>query len=403
MKIKFCCFLQLIITFCGEKILTAVFQSLLFIIVAIPVLIFGFYGLILAYYYKRIEETEKHSSTSSFQPLVSVLTPTHNEEMVIGKKIENILESNYPSAKLELIFIDDSNDSTPDIIEKYSKKYANVCLIRFNERMGYSPCMIAGFKKANGEIIVLNDAGSFLDKDAIPNLVAHFVNPKIGVVTGKDVLMNKDESGGKSENFYLKFLHFQRTAESKMDSTFFIKGEATAVKRNLITDLEICGETFDSTVGMFVRKKGYKVVYDPNVKFYEYAPSTNNDLIKQKTIRAANLIKVLWRFKELMFNPKLGKYGSVILPMNFAMLTVVPLSIISGLIVLAVLSLLDLFFGVVVWTIIGAVFLFLLLFRRNLVVTFVGLEFSLLKALYQIIFTKKTHDKIDKVASTRRV
>ena len=268
--------------------------------------------------------------------------------------------------------------------------------------MGYSPSMIAGCKTAHGEIIVLNDAGSFLDKEAIPNLVAHFSNPQVGVVTGNDVLMNTNESSGKSESLYLKFLDFQRTAETKMDSVFIIKGEATATRKNLISDIKNCGETFDSTVGIYVRQKGYKVVYDPNVKFYEYAPSTHDGLVKQKTIRAANLIKVLWRFKHLMFKPKLGKYGSIILPMNFAMLTVAPIAIMLGLVLLVIMPFFDLLLSAIIWGALGSIFLFLLLFRRNLIATVIGLEYSLLQALYQTIFIKKTHDKIDKVASTRR-
>jgi cellulose synthase/poly-beta-1,6-N-acetylglucosamine synthase-like glycosyltransferase len=374
----------------------------LFLTLAIPTLIFGSYGLILLYYHRTQKKRDEYGVDTVFEPLVSVVTATHDEEMVIAKKIENVLSSNYPSDKLELIFVDDSNDSTPQKIQAYSQKYSNIHLIRFNERMGYSPSMITGCNAAHGEIIVMNDAGSFLDTEAIPNLVAHFSNPKVGVVTGNDVLMNTNESAGKSESLYLKFLDFQRTAETNMDSTFFIKGEATATRKNLISDLEKCGATFDSTVGMFVRQKGYKVVYDSNVKFYEYAPSTHDGLVKQKTIRAANLIKVLWRFKHLMFKPKLGKYGSIILPMNFAMLTIAPIAIMLGLMLLVIMPFFDLFLSAIIWGALGSIFLFLLLFRRNLIATVIGLEYSLLQALYQTIFIKKTHDKIDKVASTRR-
>ena len=146
------------------------------------------------------------------------------------------------------------------------------------------------------------------------------------MVTGQDVILNMDENMGKSESMYLKILGFLRTAETNLDSTFFIKGEATAAKKDLIKDLEICGETFDTSVGLFVRQQGYRVVYDPNVKFYEYSPSTQSEMIKQKTIRGANLIKVLWRFRQMMFKQKYGKYGSIILPMNFGMIAVAPIA-----------------------------------------------------------------------------
>jgi cellulose synthase/poly-beta-1,6-N-acetylglucosamine synthase-like glycosyltransferase len=369
-------------------------------------LIFGLYGGITLYYgklkKKEGEGRSEHNADVNFEPFVSIVVPTHNEEMIISKKIENFLSSNYPWEKLEIIFVDDSDDSTPEIIQNYSKRTPNIRLIRFHKRMGYSPSMIAGCKAAEGEIIVLNDAGSFLDAQAIPSFVAHLHNPNIGVVSGKDVILNVNEEVGKSETLYQKIFNFLRTAETNMDSTFYVRGEATAVRKDLIKDLEMCSETFDTTVGLFVRQKGYRTVYDPDVKFYEYAPLTHSGRIKQKTIRAANLVKVLWRFRRMMFRREYGKYGCVILPMNFAMLAIAPVAILVGFILLITLTFFDLSFSAIVWSTLGSLFLLFLIFSRHLLLTFLEFEYSLLKALYQVVFTRRTHDKIEKVLSTRR-
>jgi len=386
--------------------LIEILRALLFLSFGVPVLIFGLYGGITLYYGKlkknEQKETNERNEKVKFEPFVSVVVPTHNEEMIISKKIENVLASNYPSEKLEIIFADDSDDSTPEIIQEYSKKSPNIRLIRFHKRMGYSPSMIAGCKAAKGEIIVFNDAASFLDAQAIPNLVARFKSSNIGVVTGNDVILNVNEDVGKSENLYQKMYNFLRTAETRMDSTFYIKGEATAVRKDLIKDLGTCSETFDTTVGLFVRQKGYRIVYDPRVKFYEYTPSTHSERTKQKTIRAANLVKVLWRFRHMMFKREYGKYGCVILPMAFAMLVIAPVAILAGFLLLIVLTFLDLSFSAIVWGVLGSAFLFFLIFSRHFIFTFFEFEYSLLKALYQVVFTRRTHDKIEKAISTRR-
>jgi cellulose synthase/poly-beta-1,6-N-acetylglucosamine synthase-like glycosyltransferase len=371
------------------------------LLLVIPVLVFGLYGIILLYF-SRFGKKELDEEGKEFKPKVSIVVPTHNEEMIISKKIDNTLHLDYPEEKLEIIFVDDSTDFTPKIIEEYSRKFPYIRLIRFHERMGYSPSMIAGCKAAEGEIIVLNDAGSFLDVQAISNLVAHFQNRNIGAVTGKDVIINLNEEVGKLENLYQKILNFLRTAETNMDSTFYIKGEATAIRKDLIKDLETCSETFDTTAGLFVRQKGYRTVYDPKVKFYEYAPLTHSGRIKQKTIRAANLAKVLWRFKYMMFKHRYGKYGCVILPMNFGMLVIAPVAILAGFIFLIALTFFDLSFSAIIWGILGSIFLFFLIFSRDLIFTFLEFEYSLLNGLYQVIFAKKKHDKIEKVVSTRR-
>jgi cellulose synthase/poly-beta-1,6-N-acetylglucosamine synthase-like glycosyltransferase len=385
--------------------LLEVLPFLLFLWLAIFVLIFGVYGAIIFYYGKirgRNKEKGEQEADVKFEPFVSVVVPTHNEELIISKKIDNLLSSSYPMEKLEIIFVDDSNDSTPEIIQEQSRKASNIVLVGFNRRMGYSPSMIAGCKAAKGEIIVLNDAGSFLDPQAIANLVSRFKDKRIGVVTGKDVILNVNEEVGKSETLYQKFYDFLRISESKMDSTFFIKGEATAVRGDIIKGLENSSETFDTMVGLLARQRGYKVVYDPRVRFYEYAPSTHSERVKQKTIRAANLIKVLWRFRHMFFKREYGKYGLIVLPINFMMLAVVPVAIVTWFGFLLALTFFDLSLSAIVWAVLGLIILSLFIVSRHFVLTFLDFEYSLLKALYQVIFTKKAHDKIDKVVSTRR-
>jgi cellulose synthase/poly-beta-1,6-N-acetylglucosamine synthase-like glycosyltransferase len=388
--------------------MTAEISRLLFyLLTGLPVAILALYGAIIVYFNKNNTGTTKDSTIlsnggSSFEPFVSVVVATHNEEMIISKKIDNLLSSDYPANKIEIIFVDDSDDSTPKIISDATEKSPNIHLLRFDKRMGYSPSMLAGCKAAHGEIVILNDAGSFIDTHAISKIVSRFQDPKIGVVTGNDVILNVDEEAGKSENLYAKLLNFLRISETNMDSTFFIKGEATGVRKSVVEDIEDANETFDTTTGLYARQKGYKVVYDPEVKFYEYAPDTRSGSIKQKTIRAANLIKVLWRFRVMMFKRKYGKYGSLTLPFNFASLTILPVYILFWFLSLSALTFLDVGFFVYVWVAVGIAFLFLLVFSRRLLLTFLQFEYSLLKAIFQVVFVRKSHDKIEKVASTRR-
>jgi cellulose synthase/poly-beta-1,6-N-acetylglucosamine synthase-like glycosyltransferase len=372
---------------------------------ALPFFIFGTYGIIIFYYYKFKKTSPKilqSIENNQYEPTVSIVIPTHNEKTIISKKIENLLSLEYPSEKCEIIFVDDSTDSTPGIIQKYADNNPSLHLMRFNERMGYSPSMIEGVKVSKGEIIVLGDAGSFMHQNTIRNLVANFKDQSIGAVTGDAVIINSDENIGKSEGFYVKILRVFRAAESKMDSVFIIKGEATAVRANLIKDLQQCYATFDTAVGLFLREKGHRVIFDPQVKFFEYAPQTHTELVKQKTIRAANLIKILFQFRHLFFKPKLGKYGSIILPFNFAMLVIAPISILLGTLLLIPLSLFNVGLFWIIWAVIGGFLLLTYVLARTVLVTFFDFEFSLLKAIRYIVVKKKKLDQIDTVASTRR-
>jgi cellulose synthase/poly-beta-1,6-N-acetylglucosamine synthase-like glycosyltransferase len=372
---------------------------------AIPLFIFGTYGLIILYYGK-LRPTRNENGKQKFEgvpePLVSVITPTHNEEKIIAKKVENLLASKYPKEKLEIIFVDDSDDSTPKILEAYTLRFPNIRLIRFSKRMGYSPCMVAGVTESKGDVFVFSDAGSYHDEDTITNLVRHFSDSRIGAVTGKDVILNVDEGVGSSEALYMKIYDFVRTAETNMDSTFYFKGEASAVRKDLISGLSSYGATFDTAIALFVRQKGYKTVFDSEAKFYEYAPKVRNERVQQKTIRAANWIKILLKFRSMAFNRKYGKFGMFTLPANFGMLMVAPVAILLGFCSLAALTFFDPFFSLYVWGSIGVIALFSLALSKYLLGTFLDFEFSLLKAMYEVAFTKKKHDQIDTVLSTRR-
>ena len=376
-----------------------IIEILMIFCFAVPLIVFGAYGTILFYY--RNKRTESYIE-SEVQPKVSVVTPTHNESSIISKKIENLIASNYPKEKLELIFVDDSKDSTPSIIQTYAEKNCNIRLISFAERMGYSYCMLEGVKASTGEIIVLSDAGSFHDSETIGNLVRHFSDSRIGAVSGKDVILNVDEAVGSSEDFYIKILDFVRAAESNMDSTFYFKGEASAARKSLIVDFEGCSATFDTATALFIRQKGYKTIFDPEAKFYEYAPKLRNERIKQKTIRAANWIKILLRFRNMVFNPKYGKFGMLTLPANFGMLMLVPIAIFFGICFLCVLTFFNPYLSLFIWSFFGSISLFSFLISKHLLSTFLYFEISLLKALYEVAFTKKKHDNIDTVQSTRR-
>ena len=385
--------------------------------VSIIILIFGIYGSLILYYNKAKKyRTPVASKTAGFskekpldqnadyEPTVTIVVPTHNEQAIVAKRIENFLSSNYPLEKLEVLFVDDSDDTTPQIITEYSKKNPSIHLLRFDQRMGYSPCLIAGCKAAKSEIVVFAEASSFHEPDTIHQLVSNLKDPKIGAVSGKDMLLNLNETMGQSENIYLKIIDFVRQGESNMDSTIYMKGEAAAVRRSLLDDIDKVNApgTADTAIALFVRSKGYRFIFDPKAKFYEYAPASRKGRIKQKTIRAANLIKVIWSLRALYFKRKFGKFGSIVLPFNFAMMALAPLLILLSAFSLAALTIFAPLPTLWVWVVIGLILAVALVVSKKLVIMFFDFEYSLLKAFYEILFIRKSHDKIEKVESTRR-
>jgi len=381
---------------------------LLVLLFGSPLVIFLFYGTILLFYSRPHPKNAREARSTdilSYEPTVSVVLPTHDEQDVITNRIENLLHLNYPKDKMEIIIVDDSVDSTPKIVEQYMKTNHQIRMIRFDCRMGYSPCLIAGCKAAEGEVVVLAEASSLMDEEAIRYLVSNFVNPNIGVVTGKARVLNPLEGAEKSEVFYLRLYDFARSAESNMDSTIYVRGEAAAIRRSLLVDLkdlENFPGTADTGLAIMARKKGFKAVCDPRVLFFEHAPAFHRERIHQKVTRGANLTKALWAFRSMFLKPEYGKFGMITLPVSFAMLAIVPLLLLVGFFVFVLVTLMNPATYYPIWIVAAFLVAFALVFWRPAVFTAFESEYSLLRALYDIVVLRKSHDKIDKVTSTRR-
>lgn len=90
------------------------------------------------------------------EPLVSVIMPTYNHEIFIGKAIESVLNQTYQN--FELIIIDNfSNDNTEGIVASY--KDDRVKYIKFRNYGIIAASRNHGIKHAKGEYI------AFLDSD----------------------------------------------------------------------------------------------------------------------------------------------------------------------------------------------------------------------------------------------
>ena len=234
--------------------------------------------LTLLTYFNRRQNSSENTKEFAY-PTISIVVPVYNEEKVIAKKIRNIDEIVYPKDKIEVIFIDgQSTDRTSEIIAAEALScQKSVRLIKQEKRDGYTNAIIRGILSSQGEIIVAMDAASYHYPDAIKELVKHFTDPKIGAVTGKEVVLGNDKQiGTQMEKSYRFFYDFMRKAETKMDSTPDSKGEILAVRKEICIDIipklkSSINASFDSCVPYQAKLMGYRTIYDERAKYYEYS------------------------------------------------------------------------------------------------------------------------------------
>lgn len=258
----------------------------------------------------------------SIVPKVSVIICTYNESAVIDSRIENLLVQDYPREKLEIIVVDSSTDKTREIIRK--KWMDDVQLIEETERQGKAKAINLGLNRSSGEIIILSDGPTLFDPDTIKNIVMNFGDPIVGAVTGK-----YDPLGG--EKLFWSFKNKLRSLEGTVDSTTFLSGELCAFRKDLVDKVDEDSIADDVNIAMKIREKGYRAIYDSSARFVEKVTSTSKDFITQKTRRAIGGIQETMRFKWMIFNPRFGLFGILIMPTRFLFTVLNPFIFLSFL------------------------------------------------------------------------
>lgn len=146
----------------------------------------------------KSHDVSNSNSILNFEPTVTVLIPAHNEENVVGKMLDKITKLSYPKNKLEVVLIDDaSSDATGKIADEYAKLYGFIQVLHRDSRIGgkgKAGALNAGLKGSKGEIVLCFDADYLPNDDIVTKLVEKFVDPKVGAVQGRPVVLNEPQN-----------------------------------------------------------------------------------------------------------------------------------------------------------------------------------------------------------------
>ncbi|MDF2956163.1 MAG: Glycosyltransferase [Candidatus Alkanophagales archaeon MCA70_species_2] len=268
-----------------------------------------------------------------FRMRVSIVIPTYNEENVIIQKLENTLALDYPKEDLEIIISDCSTDRTVERIKEYFRGERGVKLILYHEdeRRGLPYGLNKGYALASGEIVVKTDCDAMLHREALKHAIKSFEDERVGCVTGRAVPI-----GSAHEKSYRAINTKIQLWESKIDSTIIAHGPFTAFRKKLFVPIDEDSLADDSEISLKIRRQGYKSILNPDVLYYERVSMKGRE--DQKVRRASGLIRLLWRNKDILFNPKYGKFGLIVFPFNFFVIILLPVLLSPILLMLMVLG-----------------------------------------------------------------
>ncbi len=206
------------------------------------------------------------------EPTVSMLVAAYNEADVIGAKLENALEIDYPADRLETVVASDgSTDATNTIAARYADG-KRVRLLAFPVNRGKLATMNDAVGQLSGEILVFSDASSMITPESLRALVSNFADPSVGAVSGAYLVRNPGQSAlGKQEDFYWRFETSLKAAEADVSSTLGAHGSLYAIRRELYPFPEKGVINDDFVIPMRIVARGYRTVYEPGAVAVEEA------------------------------------------------------------------------------------------------------------------------------------
>jgi cellulose synthase/poly-beta-1,6-N-acetylglucosamine synthase-like glycosyltransferase len=294
-------------------------------------------------------------------PRITIIAPAKNEQACILGAAQSLLSMDYPN--LEVLFVDDgSTDSTFELLQTtYQLRLDDspvVSTLPHREilsvwRSANDPRLVvvrklsAGFKGdatnagleiASGEYALVTDADSLLEKEAVlrmmsvvledPATVA--VGGNLHAVNGCDVAHGRLRAIHAPQHYfeivqvveYARAFFMSRLGWSLLNMTPNISGALGLFRIDVLRAVggyaNVLAEDMDMTLKVHRHILGNnlpsRIRFAPDAKAWTEVPPKYRYVASQRARWHNSICDVLWRFRSMLFRPRYGRIGCVLLP-----------------------------------------------------------------------------------------
>lgn len=224
---------------------------------------------------------------------IGVAVPAYNEEKLIGETLKGI-----PSFVDRIYVVDDaSTDSTPKIVEEFTKKDRRIVLIRHSENKGVGGAIVSAWKRGIDEVDILAvmAGDNQMDPEDLPALLDPIVEGEVDFTKGNRFQKNYD----LRMSYWRRFGTFLLTILTKIASGYWHIGDpqngyvaiATNALKRIDLDKLYRGYAFENDLLIKASVAGLRVVNVPvrirykigeksKIKYSKFIISTSWFLLK---------------------------------------------------------------------------------------------------------------------------
>jgi len=241
---------------------------------------------------------------------ITIIVPAYNEEVVIETSIKSLLEQTYPN--LEILVVDDgSTDMTYIKAKKYEFDNGSRSLrVLTKPNGGKAKAINHGIVNSKGSLIMVVDADSKLDNNAVLLMSRYFADEEIAAVAGSVYVSNQNNLWTKLQALeYIEGLNMVRNGQAFLKLVNIIPGPIGMFRKKALYDVGLYdSDTFaeDCDVTLKLIAKGYKIDFEPEAVAYTEAPDSLLDLIKQRYRWTRGILQAIKKHKSLLWHFKIN-------------------------------------------------------------------------------------------------
>jgi len=183
-----------------------------FVSLLAPIYTYAVYPIIL-----KVLPEKRNKSDDMYRPFVSILVVSEENNGITDEKDDSLGSLCYPTDKLELLTSSDEFDTVVRYI-----------ILKGQDRTRAEK-LNAMLKVAKGDILIITDGETPLDKNVVINLVKHFSDQQVGCVIG--------QLRSKSPSSFWKYENYVRSQESKIGCVSGANKGLYAVRSGVVNDI----------------------------------------------------------------------------------------------------------------------------------------------------------------------
>ncbi len=271
------------------------------------------FGVMIAWLRRRAGDAERPVPPDHRNlPRVTVQLPLYNESGVAERLINSACGIDWPDDRLEIQVLDDSNDTTREIVDRaasfWIKAGKDIKVVRRRQRTGYKAgALNHGMVPARGEFLAVFDADFCPPSDFLKKSMPYFTDRATGFVQARWGYLNEDSSWFTRLQAIFLTGHFVIEQVFRADNKLFFNFNGTAGiwrKETIIASGGWQSDTVTEDLDLSFRAHlgGWKGVYLHDLVVPSELPPTLDAFRNQQkrwakgSIQTARkLLKPLWR------------------------------------------------------------------------------------------------------------